>query len=216
MRSMFVALFSMAVFATTAQANLLGDGDFELATTGGAGTGSSPAWTVTAPSAAGYEFSNGAWAVQAGAQGFWFQSFAGALAAEVDVEIAETVAAGSAGDASLSFWAAREPNVAADSIIASLSVNGTVVDSIDLLTATFNDGLNFADGTGTQFSLSAPGVLATDSLSVSVAMLGGLDAGINPQSLMVDSFDLNVVPEPASLALAGFGLLSVLASRRRR
>jgi hypothetical protein len=47
-------------------------------------------------------------------------------------------------------------------------------------------------------------------------MVGGVNSGVNPQSLMVDSYDLIFIPEPTSIALAGLGLLGAFSMRRKR
>jgi hypothetical protein len=217
---MFAAVFSLAAFAATAQANLLDDGSFELSTSGSQISNS--AWTVTTSDAndptEGGIFTDGAWAVKDGARGFWYQSFQGdPNGAAVDLDLAQGVLAPLSGDYILTFWSAREPNVAATSILASLSSSGTGgTDSLELLTATYDDGLNFADGPGTQFSLFLTGVTAGDLLTVSTAMVGGVNSTVNPQSLMVDSYDLIFIPEPTSIALAGLGLLGAFSMRRKR
>lgn len=219
---MCAAVLSLAVFATTAQANLLDDGGFENSTPNSQTSGS--AWTVTTndpnDGTAGGIFSDGGWAVKEGTRGFWFQSFQGSNdpngTPPRDLDLAQDVVAPQNGDYDLFFWVAREANVAATSLTASLSSSGTGGStSVDLLTATYNDNLNFADGDGTRFQLSLTGVTAGDTLTTSVALVGGVDAGINPQSLMVDNFNLQV-PEPASIALIGMGLMGVSVLRRKR
>jgi hypothetical protein len=64
-------------------------------------------------------------------------------------------------------------------------------------------------------TLTLPGVTAGDTLTVSVTMTNGRDAGANPQSALVDNFVL-VIPEPAALGLGGFALLALLRRRPRR
>lgn len=227
--SWFAATLSLAIGAASVHANLLDDGSFEAQDLGGNGTTttSSSNWVLTANSPNGADFAanfaTAPWARSpddGGNVGIWFKAFPGTAGNEANGSVAQDVSAPSSGSYVLTFQAARETFFTADSATASLSSSGTGGSaSIDLLTASFNSGGNMndtANGNPTNFSLTLPGVTAGDTLSVSVDMAGGIDAGSNPQSLMVDNFTLTFIPEPTSIALGGLGLIGLLAARRRR
>ncbi len=205
---MCAAVLSLAMFAATAQANLLDDGSFELATDGGQVSNS--AWSIAGPAGSAI-FSASPWAAKDGTTGVWFQSFN-----SLDGTLSQSVVAPKSGNYDLFFWAAREPNHLTTSSPATLSSSGTGGStSVDLFTATFNDALNMGDGGGTKFSLSLAGVTAGDILTVSVSTIGALSNPGASESLMVDNFFLQV-PEPASFGLAGLGLIGLLGLRRKR
>ena len=121
------------------------------------------------------------------------------------------------GDYTLNFVAGIEEFFTAATWGVTLSSSGTGrSDSIDLLTAGISPlgtiGTAQNPG-GTPFSLSLSGVTVGDTLTVRAVMIDGMDALSNPQSAFLDEFDL--VPEPNSLALIGFGLLGAMGVRRR-
>lgn len=217
----FSAMLSLVVFAATAQANLLDDPSFEAATDNTQTSNS--AWTLTAdvPGApnggteASAVFEDGPWAHNDGEIGVWFKSFEGNQAAgdtTANASLTQTVSNVAGGDYILTFDSARETNHTAGSTSVSLS-DGSSTVSIDLLTATYNNGGNM-NSDPTSFSLALPGVSAGADLTVLVEMVDGVDALANPQSIMFDNFSL--VPEPTSLALAGISMLGLMGLRRKR
>lgn len=227
------AAFAVASMATLAQANLLDDGNLSLADSGAQTSNSDWVLTVNFPDtvddAAQFQtgFANaqntgvGGTEAPGTGTGVWFKSFEGLQApgdALAQADLSQSVVAPNNGDYVLTFVASREANFSAGSWDATLSSSGTGGSaSIDLLVAALNDGNlgSAASAGGTPLSLTLAGVSAGDTLTVSVAMVNGVDAQTNPQSAFVDSFNLvQVVPEPASAGV--FGVLVGFAAMRRR
>jgi hypothetical protein len=215
--SKYFAVLTLAVCAASAQASLLDDGSFDLATTGTQTSNS--AWVLTAnfpdpvtPTDASVQFQDAPWASNDPGppeHGVWLRSFTGKPGgplAQADL-VQSVVVAG--GDFSLSFDARRELNFLARGWSVDLSSSGTGgSDSIDLLATAPNDG------SWNTYNLALSGVSAGDTLTVRATMVDGMDALANPQSAMWDNFVL--VPEPTALVGAGIGLLGLLILRRRR
>ena len=57
------------------------------------------------------------------------------------------------------------------------------------------------------------GLVITAGTEITIAAVGGVDDGVG---LRVDEFTVNVVPEPASLALLGLGGLAICGRRRKQ
>ena len=57
------------------------------------------------------------------------------------------------------------------------------------------------------------GLAITAGTEITIAAVGGVDDGV---ALRVDEFTVNVVPEPASLALLGLGGLAICGRRRKQ
>ena len=212
-----VALLALGNTAAHAQ-NLLEDGSFDAATSGGQTSNS--AWSLIAEfagtipgSSAQFQENFGGNDIADPRNGVWFKAFVDDEGGSVNATLSQWLVAGAGGSYSLTFDAKREAHFAAGSWIVSLSSSGTGgTDWIDLLAAAP------ADGTWNMFSLSLAGVSAGDILTVSAEMVDGVRAAINPQSAFVDNFDLEArsVPEPESVGLAALALLALLGVRRRR
>ena len=213
-RSLGVAALLAAFVPAVVQENLLDEGSFEAATNDSDISNSN--WSMVANAPGGgpsARFSTSVWAASDGETGVWFRSFQGSSAEPANATLSQSVIAPRGGSYTLLFDSARETHVTGDSWLASLTASSGPSDSFELLTATYNDDGNM-NSDPTRFSLTVNGVNAGDTLTVSVDMVNGVDAGSNPQSLMVDHFRL--IPEPVSVALVGVGLAGLLGVRRRR
>ena len=184
---------------TQAQANLLDDPGFELATGGGQVSNSNWSLAVNFPDGVedSAQFQDAPWAsnpLGVEGVGVWFKAFEGNQAAGdalAEATLSQTVAAGP-GMYDLSFYVRHEENFTAGAMTVALSSDQGDLATFDLL-ATPNDGEY------NQFSID--GFVAgagTTNLTIEVIMEEGTDAMVNPQSLMVDDFDLSVVPEPST------------------
>lgn len=217
----FATLLAAALWAGAAQANLLSDGSFESATGGGITSNSD--WTLAAnkPNNVDYstQFQTAPWSSSDGNTGIWYKSFTGlgnSSSLTAESILVQSVTAPQAADYVLTFDAAREANFTADDWYVALVSNtsgGGKQDTVDLLTAPMPAG-SFGGG-ATQFTLNISGVASGDTISVFAVMSGGRAAAANPQSAFLDNFNLEVVPEPTSLALAGLCALGMFGTRRR-
>ena len=228
-----LAVLSLAMFETSAQANLLDDGSFTLATSGSATSNSD--WVLTRnfpdpdnPLDGAAQFNSGFANSEnpAAGTGVWFKSFLGERGGDAndpaaDADVTQSLVAAVSGDYHLRFRAAAEVNFMADAWGVSLSSSGPAGSvSVDLLTnrptpAGNIGGLASPNYGGTSYDLVLTGVDAGDTLTVSGFMVQGVDANIpGGQSAFLDRFVLQV-PEPMSCALVGLGMLGLLPMRRK-
>lgn len=230
------ALLLVSASAAHGAHNLLDDGSFQLATSGGLVSNS--AWTLTAdfpdpnsPTDEAAQFQGGFADAQNGTStagtGIWFKSFLGVRGGNTSIptanaDITQSLLAPSGGKYRLAFVAGREANFTAGAFEVELSSSGTGGSaSIDLLTAPMILG-NIGGATspalgGNPFSLALDGVSAGDTLTVTGRMVDGQDFNApGGQSAFLDSFVLTAVPEPAGGALAALGMLGVGWAGRRR
>lgn len=231
----FLAAFAVLGWVSSAHATLLTDGNFSLATSGSTISNSPWQLVTNAPDGTnlGAQFQTGFANAQntgvGGSEapgtgtGIWFRSFEGNQGGSgeplANSVITQSIVAPANGDYTLDFVAGREANFVARALEVTLSTNAQST-TVDLLTAAIPDGNlgGAASGNpgGTPFSLTLPGVTAGQLLTVTGVMLDGEDSQIpGGQSAFLDGFSLNVVPEPATLALFSLGMLGVLSSRRR-
>jgi hypothetical protein len=206
--------------------NLLQDGLLDTGTAGGGGQpGTNAFWTlVNTGNATAAQYQGGFANSQApGGLGMWYRAFLGTPAAPVSSTLSQSVVAPAAGTYVLTFDRIVEQNFTADAMTATLSSSGGPTISADLLADRIPAGSSYTGGGFVNIGSATPpydivetltlaGVNAGDTLTVSVTMTNGRDAGANPQSAVIDNFVL--VPEPGSLALVGCVL--VLARRRAR
>ncbi len=228
----------MALVTGQARPNLLDDGTFDLAT--GGGLVSNSAWVLTAdfpdpnsPTDEAAQFQggfanseNGSGGAGDGGNGIWFKSFLGVRGGDTAIptanaDITQSVIAPSSGDYILNFVAGREDNFTAGEFFVALSSSGTGGSaSVDLLIAPMVAG-NIGGAAspalgGNPFSVTVTGVTAGDTLTVTGAMVDGQDFNApGGQSAFLDQFSLTLVPEPATLTLAGLGAVALLSRRRR-
>jgi hypothetical protein len=231
-----LAMGSVALLSTAARAQCgtlggecLINGNLDTGTAGdGTVPGTALPWTVVndAGHATAGMFQPG-FADNTGVNGFWYRAFLGSVASPDSSTLAQTVVVPTAGTYTLSFDKVIEQNFTATSLLASLSSSGGGSTSIDLLTQKVTDATYTGGGFSTVAStaptynihsiLTLAGVNAGDTLTVSVAMVGGHGGVPNPQSAVIDNFSLQrTVPEPACLALGLIGLLGTLGLVRRR
>ena len=224
--SAFIVLLSMTT-TSTAQ-NLLEDPSLELAT--GSSLTSNSAWVANADLEEGPagQFQSAGWAsnprgsTDNGSVGFWMRSFRGTTAEPVDAELYQDVAAGP-GEYSFGAFIYHEVNFSAnaagiEAVAYSGGTGGTVTGSsmIDLFTVPegpISEGGsvdNFAETLNTL--VAGPG---TDTIRLRLFMEDGINAGIDPQSILVDDFTLAAVPEPSSAALFVLAVAGLAMCRRR-
>ncbi|MCA9266081.1 MAG: hypothetical protein KDA60_19610 [Planctomycetales bacterium] len=220
MKLYFCSIASLAIVAafctSPAIANLLDDGGFELSD--GNSQTSNSAWqlNVNFPDGTGSaaQFQDAPWAsnpLGVAGKGVWFKAFEGEQAtgdAKAEAELRQLVSAGP-GTYNLSFYVRHETNFTADAAWVEISSDAGGLTTFNLLT-TPNDG-NY-----NQYSIDgfvAPA--GTSQLLVRAVMDGGRVNPANPQSLMVDDFDLVQVPEPGSTTLGVLALLGLITIRRK-
>lgn len=211
----------------------LDDPTFDLATGGGQVSNSAWVLTVDFPDSddsaqfqGGFaNAENGSGGAGDGGNGIWFKSFLGNRGGDTNIptanaDITQSLIAPTDGSYLLTFVAGRESNFTAGEFSVSLSSNGTGGSaSIDLLSAPMIEG-NIGGGAspalgGNPFSLQLDGVTAGDTLTVSGAMVDGVDFNApGGQSAFLDKFSLSAVPEPGTGLLISLGSLIVLSRRR--
>jgi hypothetical protein len=213
-------------------AECLVNGTLDVGTAGGAGLpGTAPPWTLTNtgnPTAAQF---NPGFADNTGVNGIWYRAFLGPNPQNptrplVSADLSQTVVATAGGTYRLNFDRIVENNFTAAAMRATLSSSSGPSVTRDLLldkitAATYTGGgfgtvATTAPGYDINVTMDLAGVLAGDTLTVSLAMVDGRDAGANPQSVVADNFRLARVPEPTSVMLGLMGAIGLLGLARRR
>lgn len=231
------AIVAVAALGTVAHAQCgvigaecLVNGNLDLGTAGGAGVpGTAPPWTLANTGNDTAAQFNPGFADNTGVNGIWYRAFLGggtAMNPLVSADLSQTAIATTGGTYRLTFERVIENNFTAAAMRATLSSSSGPSVTRDLLldkiTAATYTGGGFdtvaatAPGYDINVSMDLPGVLAGDTLTVSLAMVDGQDAGMNPQSAVADNFSLARVPEPASVMLGLIGVFGLLGLARRR
>jgi MYXO-CTERM domain-containing protein len=213
------------------------NGNLDLGTPGdGTMTGTNPPWTVTnnLVDAAIFQpgFADNTIPGNAADEGLgiWYRAFRGGGTSgnpPVDANLSQTtVPVLMGGTYRLTFDRVVENNFTADSMTATLSSSSGPSTSVDLLTKKVTNagytggGFNQVGTTAPEYNITETlllsGVVPGDTLTVSLAMVGGVAASSNPQSAVADRFSLVRVPEPTSVALGLLGLCGLLGLIRRR
>jgi hypothetical protein len=235
------AIVCIAAFSTVAhaQCGVLGvecliNGNLDIGTAGGAGLpGTAPPWTLTNTGNATAAQFQPDFADNTGVNGIWYRSFLGGPTMQepnrplVSANLSQTtLPVTAAGTYQLQFERVVENNFMAGAMTATLSsssgpsvTRNLLLDKITAATYTgggFDTVATTAPGYNINVAMNLPGVLAGDTLTVSLAMVDGDDSGTNPQSVVADNFRLARVPEPASAVLGLIGVFGLLGVARRR
>ena len=230
-----LAFMAAALLPLSAAANLLDDGNLSLATTGTQTSNSALTLVVNFPDgsdpAARFQtgFANaqntgvGGTEAPGTGTGVWFRSFEGDQGNSgeplADAELSQSIIAPLSGEYTLDFVAGREVNHLSQQFFVELSSTSAGSVMVDLNAAAIPDG-NLGGAAspnpgGTPFSLTLPGVLAGDTVTVRGAVIGGEDTVIpGGQSAFLDSFFLNV-PELTSAMLISLAAVGYVVRRRR-
>lgn len=215
MKTLLLAI-GAAVLSLPLHASLLHDPGFELADPLTQNSNSNWALNVNVlpgmfggPAAT---FSTGASFAQSGDIGIWFRSYLGNNMVGAEAELIQTIAAGP-GAYSLSFWVKKDAFFTADEARVEIFSDAGDFAQFDLL-ADMPAGPLYTQLFIPNFMASA----GTTTVTVRAMMVNGVFGPDNPQSVLLDNFDLtgpSSVPAPPSLVLVATGL-ALLTARRRR
>ena len=230
MKKLLICLAAMgciAAFSTVAhaQCGVLGvecltNGNLDTGTAGGEGMpGTAPPWTLTNTGNDTAAQFNPGFADSTGVNGIWYRAFLGGgtnMNPLVSADLSQSVVTTMSGFHRLTFDYLMETNFTAESMMATLSSTSGGSASLDLLAG---PRTNIGGGFGMQAAEVGSLLInanAGDTLTVSLAMVNGEDAGANPQSVVADNFSLTAVPEPTSVMLGLLGAVGLLGLARRR
>ncbi|MEP7363249.1 MAG: PEP-CTERM sorting domain-containing protein [Acidobacteriota bacterium] len=219
MRSVsLVAMLLMAavVAAPRAGAAILQDPGFELSVDGTLTSNS--AWVLTSNIPDGLslaaQFSDLNIPGKGGLMMVWFKSFEGMFDPgdpAAQAELMQMVNA-TPGVYDLTFRAKLEAHFTAGQAFVEISSDVGDLQAFDLFS--IPTGI-FGDFAINNFIASA----GTTKLTIRAVMVDGVFADMNPQSLLLDDFNLTgggEVPEPGTMALLGSGLVCLWFAKRRR
>lgn len=152
-----------------------------------------------------------------GDRGLWLRSFEGGLDADapatVDATLYQDWVIFSGVEYTLSAWFRFEANYTSAATLLTMQFLDPEMNEVAATTLDINT-VNANDGVWREFSIATVAMPGSIILRATVSMVGGQNAGMNPQSAFVDDFTLSaVVPAPGAAALFAIGLV---AARRRR
>ena len=227
-------LIACGTIGVKAQELLVAPGMNSIGPNGQLGNTPNPPWVLKAQRGANLAFDDGAssepWAdVDGGGFGIFFKAFIGnppwdPTAGNVDVNIYQDVLGTPGTQYRLTGWWGAEDNwsgfntAGANALFGLQFLNGSggLISStlLDLEAAGLGNpaapGLNYE-----QFAVMATAPAGTVSVRAIGSMVDGVFFQDPGQALVTDSWSLTVVPEPATVALVGIGLLAVVCARRR-
>lgn len=211
------ALFGLCVSQASA-AQLLLDPSFE----GSTDNLNNPNWTLDFTAGDGslepIYFQNSSFAAHTGEWGVWFRSFLGEAAEPVDALVEQQVAASAGVQYDLSAFFKIEENFTAADLLLSLIFLDAADNPLDELFISVL-AADPKDGVWRMYSVSGIAPVGTVAAVARIAMTGGTNPGMNPQSALLDDIsltDMSPIPLPASLPLFAFGLAALLAARRSK
>lgn len=165
--------------------NLLDDPSLEQGTSGTQAIASD--WTLTNNPTSSAVFQGSAFATFDQITGLWLRPFLGSPGAAADAVLSQTITlAVDAPTLTTSVWFKQEANYTAAATIFEVFSASGIGGSIDVSATTPNDGEWYLH------TIVLSNLLAGDTVTVTASMIGGVNAGADPQSAFFDLFQMAI------------------------